>query len=381
MKDTPLFGAAMDGSVVWGHRVSTNFLLKIKTLVRVMLLLLLVGVCLAVHAQTNEWVWMGGSSTVAKSWETTSYGTFQYGQQGVYGALGVPASGNVPGGRYSASNWTDSSGNLWLFGGEGFDSGDEVGILNDLWEFIPSTNQWTWVGGSNVSLCTVVMKHLVCTGQPGAYGTLGVPGVTNVPGGRAYASSSVDKNGNLWLFGGTGFDSNGAYGVFNDLWEFSPTTREWAWMGGSSMLACNVPSAQTYCGQPGVSGTLGVPGTTNVPGGRAGASSWTDNAGNVWLFGGLGYDSAGDFGYLNDLWEYSPSAGEWAWMGGKSTIPCTTVDGQSSCGQPGVYGTLGVAAATNFPGSRIDASNSTDGNGNLWLFGGDGNDSTASDWG
>jgi hypothetical protein len=51
----------------------------------------------------NDWTWMGGSSTSN--------------QAGVYGTLGMPAAGNFPGDRYSASSWTDSSDNFWLFGG------------------------------------------------------------------------------------------------------------------------------------------------------------------------------------------------------------------------------------------------------------------------
>ena len=45
----------------------------------------------------------------------------------------------------------------------------------------------------------------------------------------------------------------------NDLWEFSPTTKEWAWMSGS-----NTPGAIVY----GVYGTQGVASASNVPGAR-----------------------------------------------------------------------------------------------------------------
>jgi N-acetylneuraminic acid mutarotase len=38
-------------------------------------------------------------------------------------------------------------------------------------------------------------------------------------------------------------------------------------------------------------------------------SSWIDASGNLWLFGGNGYDSTGNFGYLNDLWQYDPGTG------------------------------------------------------------------------
>jgi len=59
-------------------------------------------------------------------------------------------------------------------------------------------------------------------GQFGSYGTLGTAAATNVPGGRLGATGWVDGSGNLWFFGGQGFDSIGAQGNLNDVWEFQP---------------------------------------------------------------------------------------------------------------------------------------------------------------
>jgi hypothetical protein len=50
---------------------------------------------------------------------------------------------------------------------------------------------------------------------------------------------------------------------------------------------------------------MDVPAAANVPGGRGYGVSWFDKSGNVWLFGGDGYDSTGS-GLLNDLWRYQP---------------------------------------------------------------------------
>src|SRR6266567_2032863 len=58
------------------------------------------------QAQTGAWTWVGGSSTLP--------GTNR-GEPGVYGTLGVSASGNIPGGREGAVIWSDGSGNFWLF--------------------------------------------------------------------------------------------------------------------------------------------------------------------------------------------------------------------------------------------------------------------------
>jgi hypothetical protein len=120
------------------------------------------------------------------------------------------------------------------------------------------------------------------------------------------------------------------------------------WKGGS-----NTPQ------QAGVYGSQGQPAATNVPGARTSAVAWTDTSGNFWVFGGS--DSVADSisGYLNDLWKYSPTTGEWTWESGSTTGGAT-----------GIYGTLNQPAATNVPGARSSAASWTDASGNLWLFGG-----------
>jgi N-acetylneuraminic acid mutarotase len=268
---------------------------------------------------TNQWIWMAGSSSVN-----------QYGQ---YGTTGTPAAGNTPGARLYASSWTDSSGNLWLFGGDGL-SASAQRVLNDLWEFKPATGEWTWIGGSSSG------------NQPGVYGTEGTPAAGNVPGSREYATTWTDSSGNPWLFGGYGLSAS-AQGFLNDLWEFNFSTSEWTWMAGSSSV-----------NQFGQYGTLGTPAAGNTPGARFSASSWYDSNGKLWLFGGYGYYGNYPYNLLNDLWLFDPATNEWAWRGGKSSL------------QPGQYGTLGTPGAENIPGGRYGTATWTDGGSHYWLFGG-----------
>ena len=297
-------------------------------------------------SSTGEWTWVAGNSTVP---------AYLKPRPGVYGSLGVPAPGNAPGGREGAITWTDHDGNLWLFGGFGTDSVGAVSSeLNDLWQFNPATTQWTWMGG--VSTFGTSETYL------GVYGTVGIPAATDSPGSRYGSESWTDANGNLWLFGGYGVGSSLGYiGELNDLWEFNPSTFEWTWMSGTARTNAL-----------GIYGTLGAPSAANYPGGRQNGVSWTDNSGNFWLFGGEGFDSATPSvdGYLNDLWEFNINTNEWTWMGGSDIL-------DSVGGQPGVYGTLGVAAPGNVPGARLDAVSWIDNGGNLWLFGGQGFDSIA----
>lgn len=271
----------------------------------------------------GQWTWVSGSNAP----DTI----------GVYGTLGQAAPGNAPGARSSAVSWTDKSGNLWLFGGAG---GDSTACCetstNDLWKF--SNGQWTWMGGSNIG------------DQAGVYGTQGTAAPGNVPGARQGAVGWTDESGNLWLFGGYGNAGPGSGGQLNDLWEYSGG--EWAWVSGGN-----------FARQSGVYGVQGVPAHGNVPGARESAASWTDAAGNFWLFGGIGYDSAGTLGDLNDLWEYK--GGQWTWVSGSKLVS-----------QSPVYGILGTPAPGNIPGARDSVQTWIDPSGNLWLFGGNGVDST-----
>lgn len=219
---------------------------------------------------TQQWIWMGGSQTGATS--------------GVYGTQGTANANNQPGARETAATWTDASGNLWLFGGYGDDSAGTRSYLSDLWEFNPTTLQWTWVGGSNIA------------NTYGSYGTQGVSASSNAPGARSNATAWTDASGNLWLLGGFGYGASGARGDLGDLWKFDVTTRQWTWVGGSSQAN----TAATY-------GTEGSPATGNFPGGRNAGRGFTDDSGNLWLFGGYAANANGpDNVGLNDLWRYHP---------------------------------------------------------------------------
>lgn len=270
----------------------------------------------------GQWTWVAGSNLV--------------GQAGTYGALGNAAPGNIPGARNSAAAWIDSAGNLWMFGGHGVDSAGTTGLLNDLWMY--SAGEWTWIGGANVF------------GSAGTYGTEGMPAASNIPGARNNAAVWIDQAGDFWLFGGRGLDSTGSGFELNDLWKYS--SGEWTWIDGSNIA-----------NQSGTYGTLGIASASNVPGARNGAAVWSDAAGNFWLSGGVGFDSAGAGGELNDLWTYS--AGEWIWIGGPDIA-----------NQLGIYGTEGTFNVGDIPGSRNGAAVWTDAAGNVWLFGGFGHDAT-----
>ncbi len=440
MKSANSLGVILNDSACAGRKAARVFL---DQLVRSAALILVACICLPAGAQTGEWVWMGGSSTIPADCNLNSEAGC--GQPGVYGTPGSFTAGSVPGSRDGAVSWTDASGNLWIFGGFGYDVNDNFGFLNDFWEFSTSLNAWAWMGGSST---VPDVNH----GQPGQYGSTGTAATGNIPAARSGAAGWIDTSGNFWLFGGAGddtdysVDSNG--NNLNDLWMYSPTSGLWAWMGGDAPTNSQPDFAGTYgtpgdftsgafpgsrnfattgtdasgnfwlfggngqgstvgaadalddlwefnpttnqwawisgsstTGDSGSYGTLQAFASGNGPCSRYGASMWTDSSGDLWLFGGFGFPPNGE-GYLNDLWEYNPTLGtegEWAWMAGNNTMGTVTPPAGSQnapgSGWIGIYGTSGVAASGNNPGSRIYASTWTDSSGNLWLFGGDGFDS------
>jgi Galactose oxidase, central domain len=130
------------------------------------------------HPANRQWTWMAGS-TMADA-------------QGAYGAIATMGIGNIPGARINATSLIDKSGKFWLLQGFGIDSTGANGLLNDVWKFDPSTNEWAWMGGSNVS----------ATGQTGVYGTLGAAAAGNIPGARESVARWADSNGRFWFFGG-----------------------------------------------------------------------------------------------------------------------------------------------------------------------------------
>jgi Galactose oxidase, central domain/Kelch motif len=341
-----------DGCTLWGYKgVVTSAITNI-----------------VIDCGHDDWTWIDGTKTAGVDVPSvTAFGSFPI---TVPTATPDPLT-NTPGARYGAAGWTDKFGNRFLFGGSGFElSGNPVpdtltDVMNDMWVCVSFGDgcQWQLVGGYDPTPTgpgtpppTVGQAIIALAQHEGQGGVYGNPGL---PPSRLGAATWTDPSGNFWLFGG----STGGH-FYNDFWEYNTaafnggnyTTTEGTWSTISGTGA--VDQAGVYA-----SGTL-------VPGSRTNAATWTDASGNFWLFGGDGYDSQGHIGFLNDLWEYNGTA--WIWVSGGNT----NLEGQN-----GNYGAQGVAASTNMPGGRHEAVTWTDANGNLWLFGGEGNDSVGTAFG
>ena len=127
---------------------------------------------------SNRWTWVAGDTT--------------FNNIGIYGVQGEASKSNYPGSRHYARGWADASGNLWLFGGQGFPQYSVGGFLNDLWKYNIESKRWTWVKGNYT------------TGNRGVYGEQNVPSPDNTPGSRYGSVSWQTVAGKFWLFGGFG---------------------------------------------------------------------------------------------------------------------------------------------------------------------------------
>lgn len=227
----------------------------------------------------------------------------------------------TPGARSHAARWTDASGNLWLFGGQGYATNSTYGSLNDLWK-------WNAMSGWSLEFGDGTLVNAA-----GVYGTMGSPSVSNIPGAR-FGATTWFANNKLWLFGGHGYDIDGVPGKLSDLWSYDLSTAQWTWVKGSS-------------GRDGVGNYSNGYGefSNSEPYSRSGAVAWTSAAGQLWLYGG---DSPS--GFLSDLWRFTPGTGRWDWVGGGTAF--------------------GIAADDNQPGGLAHATTWTTTSGEFWLFGG-----------
>lgn len=194
---------------------------------------------------------------------------------------------------------------------------------------------WSWESGSELQ------------NQQPVYGTKGVADATTYPGTRISAATWSTPDGKLWLFGGaTRNQDEEPYTNLNDLWMYDPQSKMWTWKQGPRF---GDPETSSY-------GTKGIAHPDNLPPARTAASSWVDNSGNLWMFGGSNNRSL----FMNDMWKYDPSTNQWTWMNG------TSVAGFDDGGK----GTVGVPDPLSFPPAVISTATTSDPAGNFWMVGG-----------
>jgi gliding motility-associated-like protein len=218
---------------------------------------------------SNMWTWMGGSNSSMIPPN--------------FGVMGVTSPTNTPGGRYSGSTWKDMNGDFWLYSGVSASAFFNQNAISDLWKYSPSSNLWTWMGGSNNVFLTDTFD-VKCTPNTGYPAACDINPV-----------SWIDDCGKLWQFGGEVRDFT-AIGYTNLLWFYDPASSSFNWQGGSNTIM-----------QPGIYGTQGVATSLNYPPSAMGGTGFKDNQGNFWMFGGcITPASPGAPCETNTLWKFVP---------------------------------------------------------------------------
>jgi len=135
-----------------------------------------------------------------------------------------------------------------------------------------------------------------------------LPSTAAGPGGRYASSAWTDRQGNFWLFGGMEIDSSGNFAISTICGSsvqrppsgHHEAARQWESPMRAVPAVYGVPASSRQT-DPRRGAGMGRPGRTI----REISGYWRPK---------LDPNMPGPL--LNDIWEFSPQLGEWAWMGG-----------------------------------------------------------------
>ncbi len=127
----------------------------------------------------------------------------------------------------------------------------------------------------------------------------------------------------------------------------SAANYQFTWMRGSK--AINAPGSRIMQNEAS---------PENSPQALSRCGLWKDEAGHVWLYGGIGQITGAPPIENNELWKFDTASGNWAWIWGHDESHTSN------------YDLLGGESEFNRPGARVHSQMWTDTSGTLWLFGG-----------
>lgn len=234
---------------------------------------------------------------------------------------------SVPGSRQLAAGCGLLNTYFVLFGG----LGSEEKVLGDTWIFYQPDSMWYTLEGlrSKVSASNATEGN-----RPSARGDMAV-------------WCTGDE---MIVFGGF----NEKNGLHHDLWRFSLLSLSWEESDSSAKLPADHEFVKHL----------------NYPDGRSGATTWVSGD-RLFMFGGNIMENNLRskhmmIGNVGDLWEYSKQQDTWIYHTGSQTV----------CKSVAKYGELGSDLGNYSPSCRRRAASWVDSLENLWLFGGDGIDSS-----
>lgn len=270
---------------------------------------------------TSFWVY----NLTIKQWKCIQVKNLatSYGQKGVFSAT------NCPGNRLNSITFTDNLGNLYLFGGGGYN-------INDLWKYDIVLEQWAWISGYNDT-----------TGVFGNLGPIGVASQNYFPAIRLNARTILATDGMVYLYGGVNSLNNSSKTM--NLWRYNPTTNEWTLLTNKIL-----PDNSSLPSQ--VVGQIGVEAPTNYPGYLLNFTCWFYNN-SLWYYGGSQESSTSDSAVQKKVWKFNLATQLWVCMKNPTTVP-------------GIFGQQLVSDSNNTPPSLQDISTATVINDEAYFIGG-----------
>ncbi|MES2594244.1 MAG: immunoglobulin domain-containing protein [Verrucomicrobiota bacterium] len=238
-------------------------------------------------------------------------------------ALNIPANDPVPPREPDPTLWRSPSGaDSWLYTKQGA-----------LWRWSGADGRWQMV------------QAPLPLGSAGEPGVLGVSSPQSRPRGRQGATTWLQANGELWMYGGrVPNPATGSFFSLVDLWCFQPATQQWTWMAGRTLLPSEGPDWRSD-------------GILQPASDAAFCPCWVDHTGRLWMheLTSSGQQRMWTFDLVSKSWSMPYSQ---AWDG---VIP----------GHSGTSRETGPPETGTSPGKRSkNALCWTDAQGNLMLFGG-----------
>lgn len=220
----------------------------------------------------SQWFWVGGWN------KGDCYGS--------WGSKKVKSPQNMISARYGYSMSVDSTGNIWIYGGER-NNGTIRYAFNDIWRWDGSV--WTWMEGSDKE------------DQYADYSN-----TSAMIGSKTYAEMVISDKDVLYIFGGC-FIKKGL--TYNDMWKYNITAEklDYVWGPPSHISATPIGQYSNYY--------IANDGKTyynNSPAARLKFGFAFDaSKKNIFMFGG----GFGSRTFNNDIWRYNIESNMWAYYG------------------------------------------------------------------
>lgn len=174
------------------------------------------------------------------------------------------------------------------------------------------------------------------------------------PGGRSAAGMWTDADGNIWMFGGQYEDFTNIY-YLNDMWKFDTASNAWELVPYTGFSGPAATDQASYEDSAGVYSADALA----YPASRQAMMTWSDDDGNLWMFGGSRI-AGNHWAFYNDLWRYDISENRWYLVPREGSYLSTDYENQA-----GIHSNDNLA----WPTSREEAV-TWKRNDELWLFGG-----------